>query len=196
VDAKTTSPALEYLSPVKGPSLEQITTAVATGQTQPSQAASQYDSDVTKQAKQLDCPDGDQRRTEPAPDGRDPWQRGTRPGRPSRHSEQRHKPIASPYSNLFNVPGGIGRLGFLGSRAVYGDELAAIVELELEFADGHIHLPAQTRTGPPGHRRRSRTISTTDRPSMPAGETPHGTAPVRGRPVGSECIPSISISRG
>jgi len=51
-----TSPALEFLSPVKGPSLEQITTAVATGQTSAEKAASQYDSDVTKQAKQLGLP--------------------------------------------------------------------------------------------------------------------------------------------
>ena len=53
VDSKTTIPALEFLSPVKGPSLEQITTAVATGQTQAQAAAEQYDKDVTKQAKQL-----------------------------------------------------------------------------------------------------------------------------------------------
>lgn len=56
LDAKATSPALEFLSPVKGPSLEQITTAVATGQTSADKAASQYDSDVTKQAKQLGLP--------------------------------------------------------------------------------------------------------------------------------------------
>ena len=53
VDAKATIPALEFLSPVKGPSLEQITTAVATGQTPAQAAAEQYDKDVTKQAKQL-----------------------------------------------------------------------------------------------------------------------------------------------
>jgi raffinose/stachyose/melibiose transport system substrate-binding protein len=53
VDSKATIPALEFLSPVKGPSLEQITTAVATGQTPAQAAAEQYDKDVTKQAKQL-----------------------------------------------------------------------------------------------------------------------------------------------
>ena len=53
VDAKTTTPALEFLSPVKGPALEQITTAVETGQTSGKDGASQYDADVTKQAKQL-----------------------------------------------------------------------------------------------------------------------------------------------
>jgi raffinose/stachyose/melibiose transport system substrate-binding protein len=56
LDAKATSPALEFLSPVKGPSLEQITTAVATNQTSADKAAAQYDSDVTKQAKQLGLP--------------------------------------------------------------------------------------------------------------------------------------------
>jgi raffinose/stachyose/melibiose transport system substrate-binding protein len=53
IDANTSSPALEYISPVKGPSLEQITVAVGTGQTPPAQGAAQYDKDVTKQAKQL-----------------------------------------------------------------------------------------------------------------------------------------------
>ncbi len=56
VDAKATSPALEFLSPVKGPNLEQITTAVATGQTKAEAAAKQYDADVTKEAKQLGLP--------------------------------------------------------------------------------------------------------------------------------------------
>ena len=39
-----------------------------------------------------------------------------------------------------------GRLGFQGNRAVYGDELAGIAELEVEFADGHRQL-AGTGTG-------------------------------------------------
>jgi raffinose/stachyose/melibiose transport system substrate-binding protein len=56
VDANATSPALEFLSPVKGPNLEQITTAVATGQTKAAAAAKQYDNDVTKEAKQLGLP--------------------------------------------------------------------------------------------------------------------------------------------
>jgi raffinose/stachyose/melibiose transport system substrate-binding protein len=56
VDAQATSPALEFLSPVKGPNLEQITTAVATGQTKALAAAKQYDQDVTKEAKQLGLP--------------------------------------------------------------------------------------------------------------------------------------------
>jgi raffinose/stachyose/melibiose transport system substrate-binding protein len=51
-----TSPALEFLSPVKGPSLEQILVAVETGQTSADKGASQYDADVAKQAKQLGLP--------------------------------------------------------------------------------------------------------------------------------------------
>jgi raffinose/stachyose/melibiose transport system substrate-binding protein len=56
IDAKAVTPALEFLSPVKGPSLEQITVAVATGQTPAKAGAAQYDADVTKQAKQLGLP--------------------------------------------------------------------------------------------------------------------------------------------
>src|SRR4051794_21849616 len=56
IDSKNVSPALEFLSPVKGPSLEQITVAVGTGQTSPQQGAQQYDADVTKEAKQLGLP--------------------------------------------------------------------------------------------------------------------------------------------
>jgi raffinose/stachyose/melibiose transport system substrate-binding protein len=50
------SPALEFLSPVKGPSLEQITVAVETGQTSAQDGAKQYDADVVKEAKQLNLP--------------------------------------------------------------------------------------------------------------------------------------------
>ena len=56
IDGKNYSPALEFLSPVKGPSLEQITVAVETGQTSAKDGAAQYDKDVTKQAKQLGLP--------------------------------------------------------------------------------------------------------------------------------------------
>jgi raffinose/stachyose/melibiose transport system substrate-binding protein len=56
LDNKNNSPALEFLSPVKGPSLEQICVAVATGQTAAKDGASQYDADVTKEAKQLGLP--------------------------------------------------------------------------------------------------------------------------------------------
>ena len=30
-----------------------------------------------------------------------------------------------------------GRLGFTGARAVYGDQLGVIVQLDIEFTDGH-----------------------------------------------------------
>ena len=48
-----TEPALEFLSPIKGPSLEQITVAVGSGITSPEEGAEQYDADVEKQAQQL-----------------------------------------------------------------------------------------------------------------------------------------------
>ncbi|GAA5037140.1 raffinose/stachyose/melibiose transport system substrate-binding protein [Thermocatellispora tengchongensis] len=53
IDKGATAPALEFLSPVKGPSLEQITVAVGSGLTPPAEGAAQYDKDVEKQAKQL-----------------------------------------------------------------------------------------------------------------------------------------------
>ncbi|MEV5503253.1 extracellular solute-binding protein [Nonomuraea fuscirosea] len=53
VDEGATAPALEFVSPVKGPSLEQITVAVGSGLTPPAEGAAQYDKDVDKQAKQL-----------------------------------------------------------------------------------------------------------------------------------------------
>jgi raffinose/stachyose/melibiose transport system substrate-binding protein len=49
-------PALEFLSPIKGPSLEQITVAVGSGLTSATDGAAQYDADVTKQAQQLGLP--------------------------------------------------------------------------------------------------------------------------------------------
>jgi raffinose/stachyose/melibiose transport system substrate-binding protein len=48
--------ALEFYSPVKGPSLGQITESVMSGQTSAADAAKQYDADVVKQAKQLGLP--------------------------------------------------------------------------------------------------------------------------------------------
>ncbi|WP_197094100.1 ABC transporter substrate-binding protein [Nonomuraea sp. SBT364] len=53
IDAGDSAPALEFVSPVKGPSLEQITVAVGSGLTKPAEGAAQYDKDVEKQAKQL-----------------------------------------------------------------------------------------------------------------------------------------------
>ncbi|GAA3441389.1 ABC transporter substrate-binding protein [Planomonospora venezuelensis] len=53
IDKGATAPALEFLSPIKGPALEQITVAVGSGLTPPAEGAAQYDKDVAKQAKQL-----------------------------------------------------------------------------------------------------------------------------------------------
>lgn len=51
-----TVPALEFLSPIKGPNLEQITVAVGSGISTAADGAAQYDQDVEKQAKQLGLP--------------------------------------------------------------------------------------------------------------------------------------------
>jgi raffinose/stachyose/melibiose transport system substrate-binding protein len=51
-----TAPALEYLSPVKGPSLEQITVEVGSGIRSAAEGAALYDEDVKKQALQLGLP--------------------------------------------------------------------------------------------------------------------------------------------
>jgi len=52
-DAGNTGQALEFLSPIKGPALEQITVAVGSGITSADEGAKQYDADVKKQAQQL-----------------------------------------------------------------------------------------------------------------------------------------------
>jgi raffinose/stachyose/melibiose transport system substrate-binding protein len=51
-----TTPALEFLSPIKGPSLEQITVEVGSGIRPAKDGAALYDKDVTKQAQQLGLP--------------------------------------------------------------------------------------------------------------------------------------------
>ncbi len=53
IDSGASAPALEFLSPVKGPRLEQFCVAVGTGQMSPADAAANYDKDVVNQAKQL-----------------------------------------------------------------------------------------------------------------------------------------------
>lgn len=50
------TPALEFLSPIKGPALEQITVQVGTGQVSAEEGAALYDEDVKKQAQQLGLP--------------------------------------------------------------------------------------------------------------------------------------------
>jgi raffinose/stachyose/melibiose transport system substrate-binding protein len=49
----TTAPALEFVSPIKGPALEQITVEVGSGIRSPEEGAALYDEDVRKQAQQL-----------------------------------------------------------------------------------------------------------------------------------------------
>ncbi|MBE7549545.1 MAG: extracellular solute-binding protein [Anaerolineales bacterium] len=56
IDTGKSAPALEFLSPVKGPTLEQLCVAVGTGQMTPEAAATAYDEDVKKQAQQLGLP--------------------------------------------------------------------------------------------------------------------------------------------
>ena len=51
-----TAPALEFLSPIKGPALEQITVEVGSGIRPAAEAAAMYDEDVRKQAQQLGLP--------------------------------------------------------------------------------------------------------------------------------------------
>jgi raffinose/stachyose/melibiose transport system substrate-binding protein len=53
VDEDNATPALEFLSPVKGPALEQITVEVGSGLRSASDGAALYDKDVEKQAQQL-----------------------------------------------------------------------------------------------------------------------------------------------
>ena len=53
VDEGNVTPALEFLSPVKGPALEQITVEVGSGLRSAQDGAKLYDEDVKKQAQQL-----------------------------------------------------------------------------------------------------------------------------------------------
>jgi raffinose/stachyose/melibiose transport system substrate-binding protein len=55
-DDKAETPALEFVSPVKGPNLEQICIAVGSGISSAEAGAKQYDEDVKKQAQQLGLP--------------------------------------------------------------------------------------------------------------------------------------------
>ncbi|NTW39133.1 MAG: extracellular solute-binding protein, partial [Cellulomonadaceae bacterium] len=53
VDAGTATPALEFLSPVKGPNLEKITVEVGSGIKSAAEGGAAYDKDVETQAQQL-----------------------------------------------------------------------------------------------------------------------------------------------
>ncbi|SEE74090.1 ABC transporter substrate-binding protein [Ruania alba] len=54
VDEGNTAPALEFLSPIKGPNLANITVEVGSGIRSAEEAAANYDRDVENQARQLD----------------------------------------------------------------------------------------------------------------------------------------------
>ena len=56
INSGNSEPALEFLSPVKGPNLEQICVAVGSGQIDAATGAAQYDQDVAKEAQQLNLP--------------------------------------------------------------------------------------------------------------------------------------------
>jgi raffinose/stachyose/melibiose transport system substrate-binding protein len=56
INSGNDAPALEFVSPLKGPSLENICIAVGTGQMTAAAGAAAYDQDVAKQAKQLGLP--------------------------------------------------------------------------------------------------------------------------------------------
>ncbi len=56
IDSGNSAPALEFLSPVKGPNLEHLLVAVGTGQMTAEEAAAAYDEDVKQQALQLGLP--------------------------------------------------------------------------------------------------------------------------------------------
>ena len=56
IDSGNSYPALEFLSPIKGPNLPNYCVAVGTGQMTAQQAAAAYDQDVAKQAQQLGLP--------------------------------------------------------------------------------------------------------------------------------------------
>ena len=56
INSGNSAPALEFLSPVKGPNLEHLLVAVGTGQMTAEEAAAAYDEDVKQQAQQLGLP--------------------------------------------------------------------------------------------------------------------------------------------
>jgi raffinose/stachyose/melibiose transport system substrate-binding protein len=53
LDEEKSSPALEFLSPIKGPNLENLTVEVGSGIRSAQDAAALYDQDVLQQAQQL-----------------------------------------------------------------------------------------------------------------------------------------------
>jgi raffinose/stachyose/melibiose transport system substrate-binding protein len=59
IDAGATAPALEFLSPIKGPNLEFLTVEVGSGLKSAENGAADYDEDVKAQAQQLGLPGWD-----------------------------------------------------------------------------------------------------------------------------------------
>ena len=53
IESGRITPALEFVSPVKGPNLENLTVEVGSGLRSAEDAAALYDEDVEKQAQQL-----------------------------------------------------------------------------------------------------------------------------------------------
>jgi raffinose/stachyose/melibiose transport system substrate-binding protein len=60
IESGNAYPALEFLSPIKGPNLEHLCVAAGTGQMTAEEAAANYDEDVKKQAQQLGIPGWDE----------------------------------------------------------------------------------------------------------------------------------------
>jgi raffinose/stachyose/melibiose transport system substrate-binding protein len=56
IDGGNNAPALEFVSPIKGPSLANLTVAVGSGQNSAQEGAELYDQDVEKAAQQLGLP--------------------------------------------------------------------------------------------------------------------------------------------
>ncbi len=56
LDKKQVNPALEFVSPIKGPNLENITVEIGSGISTADKGAKAYDEDVKKQAQQLGLP--------------------------------------------------------------------------------------------------------------------------------------------
>jgi raffinose/stachyose/melibiose transport system substrate-binding protein len=60
IDSGNTAPALEFLSPIKGPNLEFLTVEVGSGLKSAEDAAADYDAEVVAQAQQLGLPGWDE----------------------------------------------------------------------------------------------------------------------------------------
>ena len=96
--AGLTAPALEFLSPIKGPSLEQITVAVGSGIATADDGTAQYDQDVQKQAKQLGLPNW-----EPSPERK----ASPRPILSGGALPEQSMPRRSPYPYWFVLPAAV-----------------------------------------------------------------------------------------